>query len=148
MKNVHVSGNVEIPKGGSDAIMQAVVCKDHIGWRDRTRRLLVFSTNAGFHYAGDDKSGEKNDGVCHMQNDFYTHSTIHNYPSISQINSKVMENAIIFAVTPEQHEVYRELSMHIEGSSSSVLSEDSSNVVELVCDEYNVSLFISINFNY
>lgn len=35
--------------------MQAVVCKDRIGWRDQARRLLVFSTDAGFHYAGDGK---------------------------------------------------------------------------------------------
>lgn len=41
--------------GGFDAIMQAVVCRDQIGWRDQARRLLVFSTDAGFHYAGDGK---------------------------------------------------------------------------------------------
>jgi hypothetical protein len=32
--------------------LQAVVCKDVVGWRDKARRLLVFSTDAGFHYAG------------------------------------------------------------------------------------------------
>lgn len=41
--------------GGFDAIMQAVVCRNQIGWRDQARRLLVFSTDAGFHYAGDGK---------------------------------------------------------------------------------------------
>lgn len=41
--------------GGFDAIMQSIVCKDQIGWRDQARRLLVFSTDAGFHYAGDGK---------------------------------------------------------------------------------------------
>lgn len=41
--------------GGFDAIMQAVVCRNNIGWRDQARRLLVFSTDAGFHYAGDGK---------------------------------------------------------------------------------------------
>lgn len=35
--------------------MQAVVCRNQIGWRDQARRLLVFSTDAGFHYAGDGK---------------------------------------------------------------------------------------------
>lgn len=145
MKDAHVSGNLDAPEGGFDAIMQAVVCKQQIGWRDRARRLLVFSTDAGFHYAGDGKLGgviTPNDGICHMTNDMYTHSAIQDYPSISQINLKVKENAIniIFAVTQSQHEVYRELSKHIEGSSSAVLSDDSSNVVELVRDEYNVSL--------
>lgn len=46
--------------GGFDAIMQAIVCKEQIGWRDQARRLLVFSTDAGFHYAGDGK-------VCSIQ---------------------------------------------------------------------------------
>lgn len=41
--------------GGFDAIMQAIVCRNHIGWREQARRLLVFSTDAGFHYAGDGK---------------------------------------------------------------------------------------------
>lgn len=50
-----VSGNLDAPEGGFDAIMQAVVCGDKIGWRAQARRLLVFSTDAGFHYAGDGK---------------------------------------------------------------------------------------------
>lgn len=50
-----VSGNLDAPEGGFDAIMQAVVCNEQIGWRAQARRLLVFSTDAGFHYAGDGK---------------------------------------------------------------------------------------------
>lgn len=55
MAQADVSGNLDAPEGGFDAIMQAVVCKQEIGWRDKARRLLVFSTDAGFHYAGDGK---------------------------------------------------------------------------------------------
>ncbi|XP_037974109.2 integrin beta-PS [Plutella xylostella] len=137
-----VSGNLDAPEGGFDAIMQAIVCKQQIGWRDQVRRLLVFSTDAGFHYAGDGKLGgivQPNDGECHMEDDSYTHSTLQDYPSISQINLKAREHSInvIFAVTKEQISVYEELSKHIEGSSSGVLSEDSSNVVDLVRDQYN-----------
>lgn len=51
---------------------------------------------------------------------------------------------IIFAVTDEQHHVYEELSKHIEGSSSGILSQDSDNVVELVRDQYNVSSIYTI----
>lgn len=50
-----MSGNLDAPEGGFDAIMQAVVCREQIGWREKARRLLVFSTDAGFHYAGDGK---------------------------------------------------------------------------------------------
>lgn len=125
--------------------MQAVVCRNNIGWREQARRLLVFSTDAGFHYAGDGKLGgviTPNDGECHLDNrGMYTHSTYQDYPSISQINWKVKQNAInvIFAVTKQQIAVYNKLSGHIEGSYSAELSEDSSNVVEMVQEQYNVS---------
>ncbi|XP_026495256.1 integrin beta-PS [Vanessa tameamea] len=137
-----VSGNLDAPEGGFDAIMQAVVCKGEIGWREHARKLLVFSTDAGFHYAGDGKLGgivQPNDGECHMENNSYTHSTTQDYPSISQINLKVKQHAInvIFAVTSEQISVYEQLSKHIEGSSSGILSEDSDNVVDLVREQYN-----------
>lgn len=55
VKQANVSGNLDAPEGGFDAIMQAIVCKHQIGWRDKARRLLVFSTDASFHFAGDGK---------------------------------------------------------------------------------------------
>jgi len=67
-----------------------------IGWREKARRLLVFSTDAGFHYAGDGKLGgivKPNDGICHLDSKgVYTHSTLLDYPSVSQINHKVSLN--------------------------------------------------------
>lgn len=56
--------------------------KDQIGWRNVTR-LLVFSTDAGFHFAGDGKLGGivlPNDGKCHLENNVYTMS--HYYVSL------------------------------------------------------------------
>lgn len=50
-----MSGNLDAPEGGFDAIMQAIVCQEEIEWRQEARRLLLFSTDAGFHYAGDGK---------------------------------------------------------------------------------------------
>lgn len=55
VRRAAVSGNLDAPEGGFDAIMQAIVCKERIGWREHARRLLVFSTDASFHYAGDGK---------------------------------------------------------------------------------------------
>lgn len=140
-----MSGNLDAPEGGFDAIMQAIACRQQVGWREQARRLLVFSTDAGFHYAGDGKLGgviAPNDGECHLNpQGMYTHSTVQDYPSISQINQKVKENAIniIFAVTRNQISVYEKLVGHIQGSSAAVLSNDSSNVVDLVKEEYAVS---------
>merc|ERR1711936_1429559 len=143
VKRAPVSGNLDAPEGGFDAIMQAVVCKNEIGWRDKARRLLVFSTDAGFHYAGDGKLGgivKPNDGLCHLDNNSpatYTHSTEQDYPSVSQINHKVKENSVnlIFAVTEEQFSVYNLLKENIEGSSAGTLTNDSSNIVQLVKEQ-------------
>jgi protocadherin alpha len=103
----------------------------------------VFSTDASFHYAGDGKLGgivKPNDGYCHMdpRGEFYTHSTVQDYPSVAQINSKVKEKNIhmIFAVTAEQVNIYEKLTKSIQGSSCGELAANSSNVVELVRKEY------------
>lgn len=42
----------DVPEGGFDALLQAMVCKDQIGWRERSRRLIVFATDAHSHLAG------------------------------------------------------------------------------------------------
>ncbi|KAK8725734.1 hypothetical protein OTU49_010446 [Cherax quadricarinatus] len=144
VQDAPVSGNLDAPEGGFDAIMQAIVCQENINWRQEARRLLVFSTDAGFHYAGDGKLGgivKPNDGKCHMDDDgeYYTHSTLQDYPSVSQINQVAKEHKmnLIFAVTAEQSSVYSRLSQMIEGSSQGELTANSSNVVELVKGEYN-----------
>ncbi|KOC60198.1 Integrin beta-PS [Habropoda laboriosa] len=143
VRNASVSGNLDAPEGGFDAIMQAIACRRQIGWREKARRLLVFSTDAGFHYAGDGKLGgivKPNDGECHLDlSGLYTHSSLQDYPSISQINLKVKQNAIniIWAVTEEQINVYKRLTKHVEGSFAGKLSDDSSNVVELIREQYD-----------
>ena len=84
-----------------------------------------------------------NDGHCHMDTrGEYTHSTLQDYPSVAQINSKVKEKNIhmIFAVTAEQVNIYQKLTKSIQGSSCGELAANSSNVVELVREEYEVSL--------
>ena len=57
-----------------------------------------------------------------------------------QINHKVKENSVnlIFAVTEEQFSVYNLLKENIEGSSAGTLTNDSSNIVQLVKEQYQV----------
>ncbi|XP_072268760.1 integrin beta-1 isoform X2 [Pyxicephalus adspersus] len=136
-----ISGNLDSPEGGFDAIMQVAVCGDHIGWRNVTR-LLVFSTDAGFHFAGDGKLGGivlPNDGKCHMQDNMYTMSHYYDYPSIAHLVQKLSENNIqtIFAVTEEFQAVYKELKNLIPKSAVGTLSSNSSNVIQLIIDSYN-----------
>ncbi|KAJ3611703.1 hypothetical protein NHX12_021717 [Muraenolepis orangiensis] len=139
-----ISGNLDSPEGGFDAIMQVAVCGDQIGWRSDVTRLLVFSTDAGFHFAGDGKLGGivlPNDGKCHLENNMYTMSHYYDYPSIAHLVQKLSDNNIqtIFAVTEEFQPVYKELKNLIPKSAVGTLSANSSNVINLIIDAYNNS---------
>lgn len=48
-----ISGNIDTPEGGLDALMQAMVCDKAIGWRPKARHIIVYSSDATYHIAGD-----------------------------------------------------------------------------------------------
>ena len=66
-----ISGNQDLPEGGFDGFLQSILCTNvsvinttrHvmmfiiqlIGWRDVSRKLLLYITDAGYHFAGDGK---------------------------------------------------------------------------------------------
>lgn len=72
---------------------------------------------------------------------------LQDYPSISQLAAKISEENVnvIFAVTEGQFPTYKRLSKYIEGSVAGVLANDSSNIVDLVQKNYNVSEHGSTN---
>lgn len=59
VKKAKVATNEDFPEGGFDGLLQAIVCEDDIKWRDVSVRVIVFSTDAGFHMAGDGKVWER-----------------------------------------------------------------------------------------
>jgi integrin beta 1 len=102
----------------------------------------VLATDAGFHQALDGKLAGiiiPNDGKCHLaKNGSYTHSTIQDYPSIPHINRMAKEHSmnIIFAVTSGVIEIYKKLVNFVSGSYVAELKSDSSNIVELIKQQY------------
>lgn len=148
VKETSVSGNMDFPEGGFDGLMQAIVCTKEIGWRDKARKLLVFSTDATSHIAGDGKLAGivvPNDEQCHLDKyGVYTHTLETDYPSVSQLDKMAQEHNIniIFAVTKGQQEIYKTLKDNIHGAAFGVLSKDSSNIVDLVKSEYEVRIFV------
>uniref|UniRef100_A0A7N6B1J1 Integrin beta n=1 Tax=Anabas testudineus TaxID=64144 RepID=A0A7N6B1J1_ANATE len=137
-----ISGNLDSPEGSLDAMMQAAVCGDKVGWRNSSTRLIVLATDAGFHMAGDGKLAgilEPNDEQCHMENSLYTKSSDMDYPSVGQLAMQLEKNNIqpIFAVTKTVENVYKQLSSMIPKSEVGVLSSDSKNVVELIVNAYS-----------
>uniref|UniRef100_A0A8C9DZ44 Integrin beta n=1 Tax=Phocoena sinus TaxID=42100 RepID=A0A8C9DZ44_PHOSS len=137
-----VSGNLDSPEGGFDAILQAALCQEQIGWRN-VSRLLVFTSDDTFHTAGDGKLGGifmPSDGHCHLDsNGLYSRSPEFDYPSVGQVAQALSAANIqpIFAVTGATLPVYQELSKLIPKSAVGELSEDSSNVVQLIMEAYN-----------
>lgn len=153
VREAKISGNLDSPEGGFDALMQAIVCKEQIRWRDQARRLIVFSTDAQFHQAGDGKLAGvvvPNDEKCHLNDkNMYDAYDEFDYPSVGQINKVTKESDIyvIFAVS-SSFDLYRELTKVIENSSWGKLTSNSNNVVELVRDQYNaISSVISLSDN-
>lgn len=115
--------------------MQALVCSDGIGWKSQARRILVVASSSEFQAVEVGTS----DGFCHAKDNEYVNVT--NHASISQINQKVKENQvkIILAVTQNESESYEAFVNQVDGSISEVLSGDSSDIIQLVKNEYYVS---------
>ncbi|XP_062893542.1 integrin beta-7-like [Mobula hypostoma] len=137
-----VSGNLDTPEGGLDAMMQAVVCEKEVGWRNVTK-LLVYTSDATFHSAGDGRLGGiflPNDARCHLdKTGLYADSNLYDYPSVGQLVQTLSKHNIqpIFAVTQNVVPVYQELSKLIPKSAVGELKADSSNVLQLISEAYN-----------
>ncbi|XP_070790720.1 integrin beta-4 [Pituophis catenifer annectens] len=135
-----ISGNLDAPEGGFDAILQTAVCKENIGWRNDSTHLLVFSTESAFHYEADGANVlagilRKNDEKCHLtQAGTYTFDTKQDYPSVPTLVRLLGRSNIIpiFAVTNHSYDYYEKLHKYFPISEIGRLQEDSSNIVELI----------------
>ncbi|XP_068614260.1 integrin beta-4-like [Brachionichthys hirsutus] len=135
-----ISGNLDAPEGGFDAILQAAVCKDNIGWRTQSTHLLVFSTESAFHYEADGAnvlSGilPRNDEKCHLDDDGkYEEDTTQDYPSIPTLVRLLGKHNIIpiFAVTNHSYTYYKKLQRYFPIAEVGLLQEDSSNILQVM----------------
>ncbi|XP_017334957.1 integrin beta-7 isoform X1 [Ictalurus punctatus] len=135
-----ISGNLDSPEAGLDAIMQAAVCQKTIGWGNVTR-ILVYTSDDTFHMAGDGRLAgifTPHDGMCHLQSDGSYDGTLFDYPSVGHLSQVLQANNIqlIFAVTENSFPAYQALSALIPQSVVGVLKDDSSNVVQLISEAY------------
>ncbi|XP_054831784.1 integrin beta-4 isoform X1 [Eublepharis macularius] len=134
-----ISGNLDAPEGGFDAILQTVVCKD-IGWREDSTHLLVFSTESAFHYEADGANVlagilRRNDEQCHLNSaGTYTFDTKQDYPSVPTLVRLLGRRNIIpiFAVTNHSYDYYEKLHKYFPISEIGMLQQDSSNIVDLI----------------
>uniref|UniRef100_A0A8C3P270 Integrin beta n=1 Tax=Cyanoderma ruficeps TaxID=181631 RepID=A0A8C3P270_9PASS len=142
LRKERISGNLDAPEGGFDAILQTAVCKvrDKIGWRKDSTHLLVFSTESAFHYEADGTNVlagimRRNDEQCHLDSHgTYDYDTKQDYPSVPTLVRLLGQHNIIpiFAVTNHSYSYYEKLHKYFPISEIGVLQEDSSNIVELL----------------
>ncbi|KAL6046931.1 hypothetical protein STEG23_019971 [Scotinomys teguina] len=140
LQGERISGNLDAPEGGFDAILQTAVCTRDIGWRADSTHLLVFSTESAFHYEADGANVlagimNRNDEKCHLDaTGTYTQYKTQDYPSVPTLVRLLAKHNIIpiFAVTNYSYSYYEKLHKYFPVSSLGVLQEDSSNIVELL----------------
>ncbi|KAG1972039.1 integrin beta-4 isoform X1 [Pimephales promelas] len=153
LQGERISGNLDAPEGGFDAILQAAVCQQQIGWRQHSTHLLVFSTESAFHYEADGVNVlagilDRNDEQCHLTSDGkYTHDVIQDYPSIpTLVRLLVKHNVIpIFAITNHSYSYYEKLYEYFPIAELGQLQEDSSNILTILENAFeNIRSKISI----
>ncbi|CAL9708839.1 unnamed protein product [Knipowitschia caucasica] len=140
LEKERISGNLDAPEGGFDAILQAAVCTSQIGWRPLSTHLLVFSTESAFHYESDGINVlagilKRNDEACHLDpSGKYTHDTAQDYPSVPTLVRLLRDHNIIpiFAVTNHSYIYYQKLKEYFPIAEVGLLQEDSSNMLQLL----------------
>ncbi|XP_033831376.1 integrin beta-8 [Periophthalmus magnuspinnatus] len=142
IKRQRISGNMDTPEGGLDAMLQAVVCQKAVGWRPEAKRLLLFMTDQPSHLALDSRLAGiviPNDGLCHLEDNIYTASTVMDHPSLGQLSDKLLENHIysIFAVEKQQYQWYEKLVRLLPATYLRKLGLfQASSLIELVVEAY------------
>lgn len=134
-----ITANLDNVEGGLDALMQVLVCKNNIGWRDQSRKVVIFATDSKMHFSGDGKLAgivRPNDKRCHLNNfGEYSASSQLDYPSLEEIYRVLVRNKInvVFAVTTDYVHHYDQIhNLLKEMSSVGVLKMDSSNIQQLI----------------
>ncbi|XP_052827018.1 integrin beta-1 [Octopus bimaculoides] len=156
IKDLHslMTNNADIPEAGLEAMMQAVVCEENVGWRNESRKIIIYCSDAPFHYAGDGLLAGAvipNDGQCRMRGtkpSIYQGAEIQDYPSIQQIANALSLKQVttIFAVASKEYiHLYEKLSRKIESSYVSDFNSETSTIADIITDSYkNISSSVTM----
>lgn len=147
--------NRDTQEGGLDALAQVLTCKNVIGWRNESRKIVVFLTEGPYHTAGDGKTAglsKPYDGKCYTENGTYTKELEMDYPSVGMINKLATESdiTVIFVVESHVYNVYYGLNKAISGSRLTKFNRigkgtDDEMIVNILKDIYtNISKKIKL----
>ena len=52
-ERVETGSNIDAPEAGLDAMAQAALCDDQVGWRDSAVKMILYFTDDAFKFAGE-----------------------------------------------------------------------------------------------
>ena len=146
VQDLLISTSSDDPEGTLDAMMQAVVCTDVVGWREEARKVLLVMTDDLMHTAGDGRLAgiyQPNDATCHTQLDptvnrvLYSDSLVYDYPTIEQMRMTLRREQVVpvFAASGEQ-EYFQNIAQRFNGFSES-LDANAANLIGVIEQAYN-----------
>ena len=146
-----IATNVDNPEGTLDAMLQAAICTDTVGWRTKSRKILLTMTDDVIHTAGDGALAgivRPHDGLCHTEHDpeqnktLYKYSLVQDYPSLEMVRAALISNGIVpvFAIPTQKDEILdfynNTVSVHLGGFATG-LAAGSDNLIDVINEAYS-----------
>ena len=146
VQDLLISTSSDDPEGTLDAMMQAVVCTDVVGWRAVSRKVLLVMTDDLMHTAGDGRLAgiyRPNDAKCHTQFDptanrtLYSDSLVYDYPTIEQMRLELerLDVTPVFAASGAQ-QYLQNIAQRFRGFSEA-LEGNADNLIAVIERAYN-----------
>lgn len=119
----------DFPEAQLTALLQIAVRETEIGFRSDSQKVVVLTTDAAYHEAGDFDSARANNGDGVLDGD--PPGTGEDYPSVGQVARALQDAGIvpIFAVTSGQRGTYEALVEEFGFGTVVDLSSDSSDII-------------------
>ncbi|KAI8427552.1 hypothetical protein MSG28_002061 [Choristoneura fumiferana] len=152
LEEVKLGYNYDFPEGGLDGLAQAMVCKEQIAWRNTSRKMIIYITDASVHTAGDGKLSGINDpydGGCYLNEEgVYFKEKEMDYPStgmISKLAADEQYTTLFVATKPEALEHYETMSGIISGAhkveyDKDKMSEKLSEIYKQISDNLQLDV--------
>ena len=159
----HLKTNADNEEAGLEALIQVAACTDEINWDPKSRHIVVYSSDATAHMAGDGMFAginTPNDLKCHLQKKGggskssieiheYTAALDQDYPAARDVKKVLQENNIqmIFATTDHEgktegkviEKFYRDLAQFLGRNENKVGlwdKDDPQIISKIIVDAY------------
>eukprot|EP00092_Neocalanus_flemingeri_P026091 GFUD01028277.1.p1 GENE.GFUD01028277.1~~GFUD01028277.1.p1 ORF type:complete len:967 (-),score=196.84 GFUD01028277.1:167-3067(-) len=149
------------PEAGLDGLVQVINCKDIIGWRDGIMHLIIYISDASFHFAGDGLYAgiwKPYNGSCQLEWDqeigrYIYQGLRYDYPSISEANYWLHQHNkyLIFGVTKKLMKLYKTLDEEgaLTSSTGDIGDGTGEEIHEIVISEFRkIADKLSVEFRH